>query len=189
MDTKEEHIQELRRLKDLSTVPSVQKVLENLINENRKMREPIKRSKVHFIHWGKVPMKMLNNVYTQQAQIQTIYITTGYAWSQTSTYIRYVSSKSASWHLTKRQRSIYVNFKDAGKLSKDNCSMNTTTRSVEFNIASIFFFLIIQCLVSKSDSTHSIIIIALIINSKSINCTHLLIQKNLVSKQVMMHLN
>lgn len=50
MDTKEEHIQELRRLKDLSTVPSVQKVLENLINENRKMREPIKRSKVHFIH-------------------------------------------------------------------------------------------------------------------------------------------
>lgn len=96
MDTKEEHIQELRRLKDLSTVPSVQKVLENLINENRKMREPIKRSKVHFIHWEKVPMKMLNNVYTQQAQIQTIYITTGYAWSQTSSYIRYVSSKTAS---------------------------------------------------------------------------------------------
>jgi hypothetical protein len=50
MDTKEEHIQELRRLKNLSTVLSVQKVLENLINENHEMREPIKRSKVHFIH-------------------------------------------------------------------------------------------------------------------------------------------
>ena len=96
MDTKEEHIQELRRLKNLSTVLSVQKVLENLINENREMREPIKRSK---------------------AQIQTIYITTGYAWSQTSVSV-----------------SIYVNYKDASKLSKDNCSINTTTRSLEFNI-------------------------------------------------------
>ncbi|OAD05417.1 hypothetical protein MUCCIDRAFT_109282 [Mucor lusitanicus CBS 277.49] len=97
MNTKEEHIQELRRLKDLATVPSVQKVLEDLISENREMREPIKRSK---------------------AQIQTIFITTGFAWNQTPTSIV-----------------IYVNFKDAGTLSKDNCSINTTPRSLEFNIA------------------------------------------------------
>ncbi|KAL9537329.1 hypothetical protein MBANPS3_011878 [Mucor bainieri] len=103
MNTKEEHIQELKRLKDLATVPSVQKVLEDLITENREMREPIKRSK---------------------AQIQTIFITTGFAWNQTSTSVI-----------------IYVNFKDAGTLSKDNCSMNATTRSLEFNIASRFAFL------------------------------------------------
>ncbi|KAL9549242.1 hypothetical protein PS6_006184 [Mucor atramentarius] len=97
MSSKEEHIRELKRLMDLSTVPSVQKVLEDLINENHEMREPIKRSK---------------------AQIQTIYITTGFAWNQTSTSII-----------------IYVNFKDAGMLSKDNCSIHTTPRSLEFNIA------------------------------------------------------
>ncbi|KAL7315079.1 hypothetical protein PS15m_006577 [Mucor circinelloides] len=96
MSSKEEHIRELKRLMDLSTVPSVQKVLEDLINENHEMREPIKRSK---------------------AQIQTIYITTGFAWNQTSTSII-----------------IYVNFKDAGMLSKDNCSIHTTPRSLEFNI-------------------------------------------------------
>lgn len=60
MNTKEEHIQELKRLKDLSTVPSVQKVLEDLITENREMREPIKRSKVHIVGMG--PTKMLNGV-------------------------------------------------------------------------------------------------------------------------------
>ncbi|KAK4519881.1 uncharacterized protein ATC70_010125 [Mucor velutinosus] len=96
MNTKEEHIQELKRLKDLTTVPSVQKVLEDLITENRVMREPIRRSK---------------------AQIQTIYITTGFAWNQTPTSII-----------------IYINFKDAGTLSTDNCSMNTTPRSLEFNV-------------------------------------------------------
>lgn len=35
---------------------------------------------------------------------------------------------------------IYVNFKDAGKLSKDNCSIHTTPRSLEFNIASTSTF-------------------------------------------------
>ncbi|GAN07105.1 hypothetical protein MAM1_0148d06597 [Mucor ambiguus] len=101
MNSKEEHIQELKRLKDLATVPSVQKVLEDLITENCKIREPIKRSK---------------------AQIQTIYITTGFAWNQTPASIMYV---------------LYINFKDAGTLSKDNCSMNTTPRSLEFNIATL----------------------------------------------------
>jgi hypothetical protein len=42
-----DHYQELRRLKSLSTAPSVQKALDDLINnDNKGVREPTKRSKV-----------------------------------------------------------------------------------------------------------------------------------------------
>lgn len=42
-----DHYQELKRLKGLCIVPSVQKVLDDLINNHGKdVREPIKRSKV-----------------------------------------------------------------------------------------------------------------------------------------------
>lgn len=70
MSNKEEHIRELKRLMDLSTVPSVQKVLEDLINENREMREPIKRSKVLILRM--VPMKMLNSVLYRHKYKQSI---------------------------------------------------------------------------------------------------------------------
>lgn len=55
MTMSEEHYQELLRLKNLSSVPSVQKVLEDMINDRPKsrrndssslIREPIKRSRV-----------------------------------------------------------------------------------------------------------------------------------------------
>lgn len=42
----EHHYQELCRLKGLTSLPSVQNVLERLINEQHAVREPIKRSKV-----------------------------------------------------------------------------------------------------------------------------------------------
>lgn len=48
----EEYYQELNRLKDLSPLPSVQKVLQGLINERHQdIREPIKRSKVNYYYY------------------------------------------------------------------------------------------------------------------------------------------
>ncbi|KAG2235447.1 hypothetical protein INT48_007845 [Thamnidium elegans] len=92
----EHHYQELYRLKSLTSLPSVQNVLDNLINERQVIREPIKRSK---------------------AQIQTLYITTGYAWGQSLTTV-----------------TLYVNFEGASELPKDKYSVKVLQRSLELNI-------------------------------------------------------
>lgn len=79
----EHHYQELCRLKGLTSLPSVQNVLERLINEQHAAREPIKRSKVLSIFsFLKSRFNSTIIFHIIQAQVQTLYITTGYAWGQ-----------------------------------------------------------------------------------------------------------
>ncbi|KAI9349907.1 hypothetical protein BD770DRAFT_413122 [Pilaira anomala] len=92
----DQHYQELDRLRNLTSLPSVQKVLDDLISERKVIREPIKRS---------------------NAEKQTIYLTTGYAWCQTANSV-----------------TLYVNFDRASELGPNDYSINVLKRSVELNI-------------------------------------------------------
>lgn len=60
----EQDIEELYKLKEIAKRPLVQKVLQDIINKEK--REPIKKTK---------------------AQVQTIYITSNYAWDQNDQFV------------------------------------------------------------------------------------------------------
>ncbi|KAI8637154.1 hypothetical protein BD408DRAFT_375714 [Parasitella parasitica] len=82
------------------------------MDPNEESIEEIKRLKDLSIQKIREPIKR------SKAQIQTLFINNnGYAWHETASSVI-----------------IRVNFIDADKISVDDCSLNTTTRSVEFNI-------------------------------------------------------